>query len=69
MMRPLWVEFPNDVQTFHVENEYMVGDALLVHPVTEPQVSNVEVFLPGADQVVFFVLVLFEYFFRVSILM
>lgn len=54
-MRPLWVEFPNDVRTFHVENEYMVGDALLVHPVTEPQVSSVEVFLPGADQVVFFV--------------
>lgn len=52
VMRPLWVEFPNDLQTFGVEDEYMIGGALLVHPVTEPHVSSVNVILPGADQVV-----------------
>ncbi|XP_051678427.2 neutral alpha-glucosidase C isoform X4 [Oryctolagus cuniculus] len=51
VMRPLWVEFPDDLQTFGVEDEYMLGSALLVHPVTEPKATEVDVFLPGSDEV------------------
>ncbi|XP_006883279.1 PREDICTED: neutral alpha-glucosidase C [Elephantulus edwardii] len=51
VMRPLWVEFPNEVETFSMEDEYMLGSALLVHPVTEAKATVVNVFLPGSDEV------------------
>ncbi|KAI4540416.1 hypothetical protein MG293_009457 [Ovis ammon polii] len=51
VMRPLWVEFPNELETFSVEDEYMLGSALLVHPVTEPKASVVDVFLPGSSEI------------------
>lgn len=50
-MRPLWVEFPDELETFGVEDEYMLGSALLVHPVTEPKATVVDVFLPGPNEV------------------
>uniref|UniRef100_A0A673JIP9 Neutral alpha-glucosidase C-like n=1 Tax=Sinocyclocheilus rhinocerous TaxID=307959 RepID=A0A673JIP9_9TELE len=48
-IRPLWVEFPNDTSMFAVENQYMIGGALLVCPVTDPEVTEVKVLLPGSD--------------------
>ncbi|XP_074145469.1 neutral alpha-glucosidase C isoform X1 [Sminthopsis crassicaudata] len=51
VMRPLWVEFPNELETFGVEDEYMLGSALLIHPVTEPKITMVDVFLPGFVEV------------------
>ncbi|XP_032199317.1 neutral alpha-glucosidase C isoform X3 [Mustela erminea] len=51
VMRPLWIEFPEELGTFGVEDEYMLGSALLVHPVTEPKASTVDVFLPGSNEV------------------
>ncbi|KAF5925519.1 hypothetical protein HPG69_001966 [Diceros bicornis minor] len=51
VMRPLWVEFPDALETFGVEDEYMLGSALLVHPVTEAKATMVDVFLPGSNEV------------------
>ncbi|XP_054987244.1 neutral alpha-glucosidase C [Sorex araneus] len=51
VMRPLWIEFPDELETFGVEDEYMLGSALLVHPVTEPKATMVDVLLPGSDEV------------------
>lgn len=51
VMRPLWVEFPDDLETFAVEDEYMLGSALLVHPVTAPQTTVIDVFLPGSNEI------------------
>ncbi|KAF4017340.1 hypothetical protein G4228_009070, partial [Cervus hanglu yarkandensis] len=51
VMRPLWVEFPNELETFSVEDEYMLGSALLIHPVTEPKATVVDVFLPGSSEI------------------
>ncbi|KAM6181104.1 neutral alpha-glucosidase C [Erethizon dorsatum] len=51
VMRPLWIEFPNELETFGVEDEYMLGSALLVHPVTEPKATTVDVFLPGSSEI------------------
>ncbi|XP_027409431.1 neutral alpha-glucosidase C isoform X3 [Bos indicus x Bos taurus] len=51
VMRPLWVEFSNELETFSVEDEYMLGGALLVHPVTEPKATVVDVFLPGSSEI------------------
>ena len=33
VMRPLWYEFPNDKQTYLIDDEYMVGSDVLVAPV------------------------------------
>ncbi|XP_019374617.1 PREDICTED: neutral alpha-glucosidase C isoform X1 [Gavialis gangeticus] len=51
VMRPLWVEFPEELETFGVEDEYMLGKALLVYPVTEQAATEVDVLLPGSDEV------------------
>ncbi|XP_037249368.1 neutral alpha-glucosidase C isoform X2 [Falco rusticolus] len=51
VMRPLWVEFPGKTETFGVENEYMLGNALLVHPVTEQEAKAVSVLLPGSEEI------------------
>ncbi|KAM9066670.1 neutral alpha-glucosidase C isoform 3-T3 [Sarcophilus harrisii] len=50
VMRPLWVEFPKELETFSVEDEYMLGSALLIHPITEPKITMVDVFLPGFEE-------------------
>ncbi|KAF7704399.1 neutral alpha-glucosidase C isoform X1 [Silurus meridionalis] len=49
-MRPLWVEFPREIETFTVENQYMIGSALLACPVTDPGVTEVKILLPGSDE-------------------
>uniref|UniRef100_A0A673A716 Glucosidase, alpha; neutral C n=1 Tax=Sphaeramia orbicularis TaxID=375764 RepID=A0A673A716_9TELE len=50
-LRPLWVEFPKEEDTFTVDDQYMIGGALLACPVTEPGASEVQVFLPGCGEV------------------
>jgi alpha-D-xyloside xylohydrolase len=54
MMRALPMDFGADPQALAVGDEYLFGPAFLVAPVTEPQVTNKEVYLPaGADWVNF----------------
>ncbi|XP_069750277.1 neutral alpha-glucosidase AB-like isoform X2 [Narcine bancroftii] len=50
VMRPMWVEFPGDVETFSLDDQYMLGNALLVHPVVEQNARGVQVYLPGNGQ-------------------
>uniref|UniRef100_H3CYV5 Glucosidase alpha, neutral C n=1 Tax=Tetraodon nigroviridis TaxID=99883 RepID=H3CYV5_TETNG len=50
-LRPLWVEFQKEQSTFAVDNQYMIGGALLVCPVTDPGVQEVQVLLPGSGEV------------------
>uniref|UniRef100_A0A8C4GYE6 Glucosidase, alpha; neutral C n=1 Tax=Dicentrarchus labrax TaxID=13489 RepID=A0A8C4GYE6_DICLA len=51
LYRPLWVEFPTEQSTFPVDNQYMIGGALLACPVTDPGVQEIQVLLPGSDEV------------------
>ncbi|XP_064421172.1 neutral alpha-glucosidase C [Latimeria chalumnae] len=51
VMRPIWVEFPDEITTFGIDHEYFLGNALLVHPVTDAGVTTVDVFLPGSDEI------------------
>ena len=46
-MRPLWMTFPEDTHTFTIDEAYMLGDALLVHPVQEKGQTAVDVYFPG----------------------
>ncbi|KAM4542719.1 neutral alpha-glucosidase C [Odontesthes bonariensis] len=50
-VRPLWVEFPREQSTFTVDNQYMIGGALLACPVTEAGVQQVAVLLPGSTEI------------------
>lgn len=51
LWRSLWIEFPEKMETFDVENEYMLGNALLVHPVTEKEAKTVTVLFPGSEEI------------------
>lgn len=46
VMRPLWYEFPNNKDTFAVEEEFMLGPAILVRPVLTQGASSVDALLP-----------------------
>lgn len=51
IMRPLFIEFPQDEATFELEDQFLVGDRLLVAPVTGEGKSSIDVYLPGQGQV------------------
>ncbi len=46
VMRPLWAEFPSDSGALLLDDQWMVGSALLVKPVTEQGASHVDAYLP-----------------------
>lgn len=49
VMRPLFMEFSDDSTTFKMDDQWMVGSALLVKPVTDKATTEVNVYLPGSD--------------------
>lgn len=51
VMRPLWMEFPDDPHTFSMDDQYLIDNALLAHPVTEQGARGVQVYLPGKGEV------------------
>ncbi|XP_068834199.1 neutral alpha-glucosidase AB isoform X2 [Capricornis sumatraensis] len=51
VMRPLWVHYPKDVTTFSIDDQFLLGDALLVHPVSDSEAHGVQVYLPGQGEV------------------
>ncbi len=46
VMRPLWAEFPSDSSALLLDDQWMVGSALLVKPVTEQGAQHVDAYLP-----------------------
>lgn len=51
VIRPLFSEFPGEIDTFSIGNELLVGNSLLVRPVVEPSVKEVSVYFPGPEDV------------------
>uniref|UniRef100_A0A914CV67 Glucosidase II subunit alpha n=1 Tax=Acrobeloides nanus TaxID=290746 RepID=A0A914CV67_9BILA len=51
IMRPVWAEFPEDENSFDEEREWLVGNALLVRPVMDPDVTQTSLYLPGLSEV------------------
>lgn len=49
LMRPLWLEFPQDVACRQNQYEYLFGEALLVAPVLEEGRRDWQVYLPGGE--------------------
>jgi alpha-D-xyloside xylohydrolase len=46
-MRPLGMDFPQDPKAWDVADQYLFGPAFLVSPVTQPQATSREVYLPA----------------------
>ncbi|XP_065068452.1 neutral alpha-glucosidase AB-like isoform X2 [Rhopilema esculentum] len=54
VIRPLWVEYPDDSKTFDIDDEYLVGKDLLVKPVTAAGQTSVDVYFPGGEKELWF---------------
>ncbi|KAF9915500.1 hypothetical protein BX616_006019 [Lobosporangium transversale] len=50
IIRPMFIEFPEDEAVFALDNQYMVGNALLVKPVSKPGVTESEVYFAGNEK-------------------
>jgi alpha-glucosidase len=46
ILRPLLFEYPEDETTYTADDEFLLGDALLVAPITRPGVEHRHVYLP-----------------------
>jgi alpha-glucosidase (family GH31 glycosyl hydrolase) len=47
--RPLLFEFPTDPATFSVDQQFLVGPALLISPVLQQGATSVKAYFPGND--------------------
>lgn len=50
MMRPMFVEFPQDENLFSTEDQFMLGEAIMVKPITDEGATSTEIYFSG-DQV------------------
>lgn len=49
VMRPLFVEFPEDVRTYGLQDQFMVGSAIMVKPVVAPKAQETSMYLPAGS--------------------
>lgn len=47
VMRPLWYEFPNDKQTYLINDQFMLGSDILVAPVVKEGMRTRGIYLPA----------------------
>lgn len=50
IMRPLWFHYPQDINSFPADESYLLGDAILVHPIVDKDVSTLDVYFPGSEK-------------------
>ncbi|MEA5456701.1 glycoside hydrolase family 31 protein [Sinomonas sp. JGH33] len=51
LMRPLFFDYPDDPAVWEAPRQYLLGDALLVNPVTEPGATRWSTYLPAGEWV------------------
>ena len=49
IVRPLFLNYPDEAEAYAVEDQYLLGDDLLVAPVLEPDLRERSVYLPAGD--------------------
>lgn len=47
ILRPLWSEDPDDTATYDLDDQFMLGSALLVKPITSAGTTSTSVYLPA----------------------
>ncbi|KAF9986257.1 hypothetical protein BGZ65_008301 [Modicella reniformis] len=50
IMRPMFTEFPEDEQVFGMDDQYMIGNALLVKPVTKAGITQSKIYFAGNEK-------------------
>jgi alpha 1,3-glucosidase len=50
-MRPFWFHFPADKNSYTIDNAFLLGEFILVHPVTDAGANSVDVYFPGDSSV------------------
>ena len=51
VMRPVWVEFSRDKNTYEMDDQFMVGSYLMVKPIVEQYATTTQLYLPGQTTV------------------
>jgi len=51
IIRPLWYVAPDDVETYSISNQFMLGEEILVAPVLEEHLTEREVYFPKGSWV------------------
>ncbi|MDL4842885.1 glycoside hydrolase family 31 protein [Aquibacillus rhizosphaerae] len=51
VMRPLMMEFPFDVKTYNLNDQFMIGDNVVIAPIMNPGITDRAVYLPEGDWV------------------
>lgn len=46
IIQPLWYQFNNDENTFNKEDSFMFGYAFYIKPIVEPNINEIDVYLP-----------------------
>ncbi|KAI3384385.1 hypothetical protein SNEBB_002537 [Seison nebaliae] len=46
IMRPIWVNYPNETTVFDIDDEWMLGESLLIVPILEPRAKRRLFYLP-----------------------
>ncbi|XP_054006859.1 neutral alpha-glucosidase AB [Hylaeus anthracinus] len=54
VIRPLWAHYPTETETYTIDDEILIGDSILVHPVFQPSVTDVNVYFPGEGKVTWY---------------
>ena len=54
VMRPLFMEFPDDKKTYEISYQFMVGNSILAAPVYEPNKNKKLVYLPEGNWINYF---------------
>ncbi|MEQ6375449.1 glycoside hydrolase family 31 protein [Bacillaceae bacterium S4-13-56] len=49
VMRPLFLEYPNDVKTYSISDQFMIGDNVIIAPIMTPKTTDRVVYLPKGD--------------------
>ncbi len=49
VMRPLFMEYPNDKHTYQLSDQFMIGDNVIIAPIIQPGVNHRAVYLPEGD--------------------
>lgn len=47
VIRPLFYQYPNDVNVVDIDDEVLVGNSILARPVTESGATSINIYFPG----------------------